>query len=91
VARKVLNFFKEKTSSTHYDLTPREMEVLEMMTRGPHAQEIAEALDISYYTVNNHMRHIYEKLHVGSDRQAVAKAWQEGLMPRIRNWMLRGK
>jgi DNA-binding CsgD family transcriptional regulator len=46
---------------------------LELLARGYLYKEIAEALHISVPTVNTHIRRIYEKLHVRSRSQAVAK------------------
>ncbi len=54
-------------------LSPREQEVLEYLAKGFLYKEISSALDISYDTVHNHIRHIYEKLHVRSRTQAVTR------------------
>jgi DNA-binding CsgD family transcriptional regulator len=55
------------------DLSPREQEVLDRLARGYLYKEIAEKLNISVPTVNTYVRRIYEKLHVRSRAQAVAK------------------
>jgi DNA-binding CsgD family transcriptional regulator len=55
------------------DLSPREREVLELLARGYLYKEIANVLQISVQTVNTYIRRIYEKLHVRSRAQAVAK------------------
>ena len=52
-------------------LTPREMEVLSLVTEGLSNCEIAEALCISVNTVETHLRHIYQKLGVHNRAQAV--------------------
>jgi DNA-binding NarL/FixJ family response regulator len=54
-------------------LTPRELEVLQLLACGDLYKEIADHLGISIPTVNAHVRRIYEKLHVRSRAQAVAK------------------
>ena len=54
-------------------LTSREYEILKKLTEGYHYKEIADALDISIHTVRNHIRRIYEKLHVHSRTEAVVK------------------
>lgn len=84
VARRVLEMFRKHAPPPHadYDLTAREVEVLERLVEGRGYKEIADALFISVYTVRAHLRNIYEKLHVHSKSQAVAKALQEGLLPR---------
>lgn len=61
-------------------LSPREREVLELLTRGAVNKEIAAALAISENTVKNHLKSIMEKLHVENRVQAVALALREGLV-----------
>jgi DNA-binding NarL/FixJ family response regulator len=80
VARKVLGFFQQQESKPDYGLTEREMEVLQEMTEGYVQKEIADRLFISPSTVNTHIQHIYEKLHVHSGIEAVAKALRERLV-----------
>ena len=75
IARKVVQSFGEKTPA-HMDgeaLSPREQEVLDLLARGYLYKEIADRLNISVPTVNTYVRRIYEKLHVRSRGQAVAK------------------
>ncbi|HTQ52787.1 MAG TPA: response regulator transcription factor [Candidatus Acidoferrales bacterium] len=75
IARKVVQSFQRPalTASEAVDLSPREREVLELLARGYLYKEIAESLQISGPTVNTYIRRIYEKLHVRSRSQAVAK------------------
>lgn len=77
IARKVVQSFRRNNSETGGgevdDLSPREREVLELLARGYLYKEIAEMLKISVQTVNTYIRRIYEKLHVRSRAQAVAK------------------
>lgn len=80
VARKVLGFFQQQESKPDYGLTDRELEVLQEMTEGYVQKEIADRLFISPSTVNTHIQHIYEKLHVHSGIEAVAKALRERLL-----------
>ena len=54
-------------------LTAREAEILNLLCEGHHTKEIAEQLRISPRTVGTHLNHVYEKLHVHSRSQAVAK------------------
>ena len=81
VAQKVLKMFSTLAAPNHdnYDLTPREKRILELMTKGFIKKEIADQLDLSYHTVDTHLRNIYTKLHVHSRTGAVAKALQERL------------
>lgn len=77
IARKVVqNFYRSETQTAGGEtvqLSGREREVLELLARGYLYKEIAEMLKISVQTVNTYIRRIYEKLHVRSRAQAVAK------------------
>jgi DNA-binding NarL/FixJ family response regulator len=76
IARKVVqNFYRNETQNNGatVELSGREREVLELLARGFLYKEIAEMLKISVQTVNTYIRRIYEKLHVRSRAQAVAK------------------
>jgi DNA-binding NarL/FixJ family response regulator len=54
-------------------LSPREIQVLSLLSRGCLYKEIAESLKLSIVTVNAHVRHIYDKLQVRSRGQATAR------------------
>jgi DNA-binding NarL/FixJ family response regulator len=84
IARKVLEMFKEYVPPPRSDsnLTPREQQVLEHLVKGDDYKQIAEQLYLSLFTVRAHVRNIYEKLHVHSKSQAVAKALQEKILPK---------
>ena len=77
IARRVAQCFPNTAAQSETDdnqsLSPREREVLDMLARGFLYKEIAEALSISVRTVDTYIRRIYEKLHVRSRSQAVAK------------------
>jgi DNA-binding NarL/FixJ family response regulator len=77
IARRVAQCFPSTPSQSDTDdnqsLSPREREVIEMLARGFLYKEIAEGLNISVRTVDTYIRRIYEKLHVRSRSQAVAK------------------
>jgi DNA-binding NarL/FixJ family response regulator len=80
IARKVVASFKSPAPPTVREtdnLSPREREVLEHLAKGFLYKEIADALGIGYDTVHTHIRRIYEKLHVRSRAQAVAKHLRE--------------
>jgi DNA-binding NarL/FixJ family response regulator len=86
IARKTLRLFQTFLSPmadaahTNYHLTNREKEVLKWMTEGYSYKMIADACQISFDTVRAHIRHIYEKLHVASMSEAVAKVIKERLV-----------
>jgi DNA-binding NarL/FixJ family response regulator len=81
IARKVIAFFSQqnKVKSADYDLSNREKEVLKSLVAGNSYKMIAAELSISVETVRSHIKKIYEKLHVNSNTEAVAKALREGL------------
>ena len=62
----------ETALPSHNGLTGREVEVLQLVTRGMTSAQIADNLHISVLTVNTHVRSIYDKLHVTS-RSAVTR------------------
>ena len=81
IASKVLGMFADlAVPQGDYDLTEREREVLEELVDGKTTKRIASDFDISYYTVDMHIRNIYTKLHVHSRSGAVAKALKERLI-----------
>ncbi len=81
IARRVLEMFsKVAPSNKDYGLTVRETEVLDQMVEGLTKKEIADRLDLSFHTVDKHIRGIYSKLHVNTMTGAVAKALKEGLL-----------
>ncbi|OOQ59550.1 response regulator transcription factor [Mucilaginibacter pedocola] len=82
IARKVLDFFREKKNVTNneYDLSAREKEVLSCLVKGDSYKMIADHCFISMGTVCTHITNIYKKLHVNSKSEAVAKAIREKLI-----------
>lgn len=75
IARKVIQAFQKTPppSGPTVELTKREAEILELVAQGLVNKEIGDRLDISYWTVKAHVRHIYEKLHVRTRSEAVVK------------------
>ena len=67
-------------TSNDYQLTGREKEVLDVMAEGLIKKQIAARLSISTHTVHTHLRNVYDKLHVHTRSEAVAKAIREGLV-----------
>ncbi len=62
------------------ELTPRELEVLEKLAKGLANKEIADVLNISEYTVKDHLKNILGKLHVADRTEAVTAALQRGII-----------
>lgn len=79
IARKVMASFYEnsKPQKQHYDLTPRELEVLKLLIKGCSVKFIAAELGIAYETSRSHLRNIYRKLHVNCGKEAIAKVLAE--------------
>jgi DNA-binding NarL/FixJ family response regulator len=77
VATKVLNAFRLKNTDVKretFDLSKREKQVLEHLTKGYSYKKIASDLFVSVDTVGSHIKNIYSKLQVNSASEAVAKA-----------------
>jgi DNA-binding NarL/FixJ family response regulator len=75
IARKVVQSLQSPASqrSEIAELSPREREVLDGLAEGQAYKQIADTLGVSIHTVRNYIRRIYEKLHVRSCGEAVAK------------------
>ena len=82
VAVKVLQMFRQQTAekAEFIDLSEREKEILALLVKGKSYKAIAATCFISIDTVSTHVRHIYEKLHVHSKSEAVAKAITQKLV-----------
>jgi len=77
IAKKVIESFQPAKSSHQYHLTERELEVLQLLTKGHSTKVIADKLDIAFTTVRSHLKNIYAKLHVNCGKEAIAKALTE--------------
>lgn len=75
IARMVINAFavKEKTNAYFEELSRREQEILEELSKGYRYKEIADKLSVSIETVRTHIRNIYIKLQVNSRAEALKK------------------
>lgn len=82
VARQVIGKLqkKEDSATTNYGLTKREREILRSLSQGNSYKMMAIEFEISIDTVRTHIKRIYEKLHVHSQTEAVAKAINEKLV-----------
>ena len=87
IAARVMRFFNKQEyhfkaslpEEAFPELTPRELEVLELIAQGDRNKEIAEKLVISDKTVRNHITNIFSKLQVADRAQAIIKARDAGL------------
>jgi len=76
IARLVIQTFHqrgERKQAAAQHLTAREREILDLLATGCRTRDIAVQLSLSAETVHTHLRHIYEKLHVRSRTEAVAR------------------
>jgi DNA-binding NarL/FixJ family response regulator len=79
IARKVVQCFQKPAPAATAEetelekLSTREQEVLDLVSRGYLLKEVSEAMKLSEHTVDTYLRRIYEKLHVHSRAQAVAR------------------
>jgi DNA-binding NarL/FixJ family response regulator len=75
IARRVVQSFRQKARGRDesISLTAREEEILLLLTKGYANKEIADRLTLSIETVRSHLKHIYEKMHVRSRAEAVAR------------------
>lgn len=81
VARRVISLFREikPPQKADYELTPHEVRLLRMLVEGHSYKTAAAQLSVSVNTIKFHLRHIYDKLHVHTKSEAVAKALRHGL------------
>jgi DNA-binding NarL/FixJ family response regulator len=75
IARKVVQVFQRSRPAVREveNLSPREQEVLELLAQGYLYKEIADRMGVAYATIRTHIERIYQKLHVRSRSQAVAR------------------
>lgn len=76
VARRVVESFRRQANPSlqpAIHLSAREEEVLILLSKGYSNKEIASQLSIGVQTVGSHIKHIYEKMHVRSRAEAVAR------------------
>jgi len=86
IAKKALQLIRRSTPTTgatnavDYQLTERETEVLEHLSKGLSYEQIADNLFISYGTVRKHVENIYRKLEVNNRTGAIDKAQKGGIL-----------
>ena len=83
VARRVISLFRDfrpQASLPSNDLTPHELRLVKLLAEGHNYKTAAREFNVSVNTIAFHMKHIYEKLHVHSKSEAVARALRSGLV-----------
>jgi len=75
IARRVAEHFRKGSNLPHQEmrLSNREREILVMLSKGYSNKEIAAELKLSIATIHSYLKNVYEKMHVHSRTQAVAK------------------
>ena len=81
VARKILSQF-QPVESQEIRLTPRQVEVLQLISRGYKTQEVADLLELSSHTVHDYIKDIYRELGINSRAEATMVASRMGLINR---------
>lgn len=82
VAHRVIALFQDfrPRLPVDHDLTPHELRLLKLLAEGYNYKTAARQFNVSINTISFHMKHIYEKLHVHSKSEAVAKALRTGIV-----------
>jgi len=82
IATQVLKMFSSMNNEKgeDYNLSDREKQVLQLLVDGYSYKMIAGEMFISIDTVRSHIKKIYEKLHVNSKSEAVAKAFKDKIV-----------
>lgn len=82
IARMIIGNMQQPivVSNNDYQLTNREKEILQLLSKGNSFKLIAAELNISLDTVRTHIKRIYDKLHVRSQIEAVSKAINERIV-----------
>lgn len=85
IARRVMTLANQRSGGSPDRLTDRELEMLQLLAGGARPAEVAERMFLSVKTVKNYLSTIYAKLGVSGAAQAVAEAYQRGLVlpPRV--------
>lgn len=79
IAFRIQRYFKREKSELKEELTPREIQIIEMIVQTESTEKISDILKISINTVKNHIRNIYTKLQVNSRSNLVIKAMEIGI------------
>ena len=80
IARKTLQFFQKPLQDNAFKLTAQEQQVLKLLVDGLSYKMIAAKINLAIDTIRYHIKKIYDKLHVHSAPEAVAKAIRDKLV-----------
>ncbi len=82
IARKVVTLFQKTGPTEKFEeqLTLQELRLLRLLVEGYSYRAAADHLNVSVKTIRDHIRRIYDKLHVHSKSEAVGKALRNRLV-----------
>ena len=80
ITKRVMDAFLRQSSDNRYSLTSREKDILQYLASDLTVQDVASKLNLSYFTVDTHIKNIYEKLNVHNRQGLVTKASKERLI-----------
>lgn len=80
ISKKILQHFRQvDKKQKNHDLTPRESEILSLISKGLNRTDIAKLLALSHYTIADHIKSIYRKLGISSRAEATRLAIELGI------------
>jgi DNA-binding NarL/FixJ family response regulator len=80
VTKRIMHAFLGENEENPYRLTRRERDILNCVAAGQTSIEVAQSLSLSFYTVETHVKNIFQKLNVHSRHALVTKANKERLI-----------
>ena len=80
ITKRVIGAFLGQTDENRYRLTKRERDILQYVAGGMTTLETAHKLNLSYYTIDTHLKNIFQKLDVHNRHGLVTKANKERLI-----------
>jgi len=80
ITQRVMRAFLGQNNESRYNLTQREQDILRQVASGLTTLEAAHKLNLSYYTVDTHLKNIFQKLNVHNRHGLVIKANKERLI-----------
>tara|TARA_R110002073_G_scaffold48144_3_gene129633 strand:- start:15575 stop:16225 length:651 start_codon:yes stop_codon:yes gene_type:complete len=84
IATQMLHLFRPQRNQESVSLSPREEQMLVLISKGYSSREASSALSISYHTGAGYLKSVYQKLQVNSRAEATVKAMEMGLIGLIK-------